>query len=322
MNMRIKVVMVMLGAVALFAAEHVTAEPKELAARLLEAMGEYERNHYRVSFELQRKLLAQGIKISDSHYPPTDADRATAALRYAEENGIPLEDVLAVAKAQVKASYAELEVSYPHPLIRNEQADRRWTFTGEGSPSAVMRFQWMLGLLVAAGDLSSLPLIDEAHSTLNYPWVREASACAYIRLAGADSVPFIRRLMADNRYTGSSFSPVLSLYLKEFRKATGINDEPLVFLCELAEKGENITHAAMADEELSKTLPGYSTSVQRLSTARRFAPKDASAGTLPNHDFRKKFHDVKEEIEQIPESERKDFRAKGELLDPERRKAP
>ena len=66
------------------------------------------------------------------------------------------------------------------------------------------------------------------------------------------------------------------------------------------------------DMLLIKYLPGYETSVQRLEAMERLA---ASA-----NEYRRKYGQPrKEELEKIPVEKRKDFRAKGELLDPERK---
>jgi len=69
---------------------------------------------------------------------------------------------------------------------------------------------------------------------------------------------------------------------------------------------------AELDKVLTAYLPGYSASVQRQNLAERMSDFEG-VGT------RGYFVNAKQEISKVPVQERKDFRAKGELLDPERK---
>lgn len=67
------------------------------------------------------------------------------------------------------------------------------------------------------------------------------------------------------------------------------------------------------DAMLSLYLPDYKSSIQRL----RLYQRVQTSGS----DFSKQyFAKIKSEIEETPKDKRKDFRANGELLDPERTK--
>jgi len=66
------------------------------------------------------------------------------------------------------------------------------------------------------------------------------------------------------------------------------------------------------DELLAAQLPGYKTSVQRAEFVERLAKSD--------DEYTKKYvKEAKAEIDKVPVKKRKDFRAKGELLDPKKR---
>jgi len=304
-----------LGIVALAATAQTDAEKEELADRLLEAMRQYERIHYKEAFEQHRKLLEQGIKISAPHYPPSVEARANAALQYAKTNGILLEAVLEVAKAQVMSSCTALKASFPNPPPGDGREGRKWELTGEGSAGATARYTWMQAVLVAAGDLSSLPLIEEANRSLNYPWARKSSALAYISIASTNSAPFLCRFMGDDRTTTEERFFVLEHFIKVLDNVQSINDESFAFLYGIVEKNSDVISINGADNILCRKLPGYSTSLQRLTVASRYAKDD-------NPYVKEYFASAKEAIEKIPENERKDFRTKGGLLDPDRKKEP
>jgi len=67
------------------------------------------------------------------------------------------------------------------------------------------------------------------------------------------------------------------------------------------------------DKVLCENLPGYSTSNQREMAAETMLKSE-------NDFVRGMGNSIKTEIEKTPKEKRKDFKAKGELLDPERLK--
>jgi hypothetical protein len=87
-------------------------------------------------------------------------------------------------------------------------------------------------------------------------------------------------------------------------------DDAHQFLLESVEKEKAGDTVKMIDQVLCETLEGYSASVQREKVADRMV----KAG--PEYS-RPHFEAVKAEIEKTPTAKRKDFTAKGELLDPE-----
>jgi hypothetical protein len=82
------------------------------------------------------------------------------------------------------------------------------------------------------------------------------------------------------------------------------------FMLEKVQAEEDL--AELLDAPLVNRIPGYSTSVQRAEIAERLA-------VSTSNEYRRKLWTLKkEEIAKTPAHERKDFRAKGELLDPGR----
>jgi len=323
-NMRM---MIGLGVVALVATAWASeTEKNELVDRLLEVMrrvpDKWPLQTNKTIAQGQENVQRQEIIIHVHPVPPSIEARANDALQYAKTNGIPLGDVLEAAKAQVKKSCAMLEDSYPKtPSSEERNARYKWMRIGEGSPDETTRYTWMLAVLVATGDLSSLPLIEEMHRSPNTQ-IREDAIRTYLRLAGTNAVSF-RTLIANNRYAESELTPPLFQFFQELKRTPDINDENILFLFEVMEKSSDACNAKQADDVLCEKLPGYSNSVQRLAVAKRYSEKGITTlEALSYYDFIVGFIDIKKEIEKIPENQRKDFRAKGELLDPDRKKEP
>ena len=292
-----RVLPITLSAAALTVAALTDTEKKELADRLFHVM---ERHPFTVVPSEKIQPVEEPGRIIIKAYIPFTKSRAASAFRYTETNGIPREAVLEAAKADVM-DYIALEAASP-----------------ENIAVAAHRFELMLWLLRASEDSSVPPFLEEVSFGAGGEWTRKNAVYAYIDLTGTNSVPFLRKLMADGRYAKSNFTFPLAEFLRILEKGQEINDESLAFLLEFVEKNEFTHNVRYVDRTLCKILPGYLNSVQRLAVAKWHSENgdpfsDATKGY---------FSEAKRAIEKIPESERKDFRAKGELLDPERRKAP
>jgi len=237
---------------------------------------------------------------------PAIADRAKTALQYAKTNNIPLEVVLEAAKAQIQLSCAVLEANETTPSI----------------DFAKMKCGWMLAVLLTAGDVSSLPFIEETSLGISNQWVRNDFINAYISFANTNAVPFLSRIKTDSRYMKSDFPSALVYFLQVLKKVPEVNDESFIFLYEIAEKDDNSYYIQHVDEALCEMLSGYSNSVQRLVAMRQHVDKSIPVTSPSAARLRNYFRNAKEEMEKIPEPQRKDFRAKGELLDPDRKKEP
>jgi len=88
-----------------------------------------------------------------------------------------------------------------------------------------------------------------------------------------------------------------------------------MFLLEKIETEEMGGSIELLDSVLCWQIPSYTNSVQRLAAVEKLLKNiRASRG-----DYFNRWNAVKEEIEKTPANERKDFRVKGELLDPERK---
>jgi len=71
------------------------------------------------------------------------------------------------------------------------------------------------------------------------------------------------------------------------------------------------------DEVLRRDVPGYATSVRRMEVAERLSASDKIG--LFGERIGDHWKPVKDEVAKTPNDKRRDFRAKGDLLDPERK---
>ncbi|MCL1919723.1 MAG: hypothetical protein FWG50_01390 [Kiritimatiellaeota bacterium] len=219
------------------------------------------------------------------------AAKAMRILGYAKENNIPPETVLEEAKAVARSSREAVEAGAsprPHEELRNCEC--------------------MLHLLDEAGDLPSLPFIEEM-SGMDDEGIRLCAVMAHMRLAGIGSLGFIRRAAADERYAKMNWHAVYSNFFRLIRQKGQDNprgvewDSLCAFLLERVLEERRGDIAESLDRFLCTGLPDYSGSTQRLAVTRRFAERDNSAY------FRK----AKEEAEKIPADKRTDLSGRFKL---------
>ena len=175
----------------------------------------------------------------------------------------------------------------------------------------------VLQLISCFGDRCTLPLFDEMSAASN-TWIRLNGYVGYIKVSGVDSVPFLNKILMDGLYTERDHCQIYDNFHRELMKID--NDKSsekfrkgLTFLLVSAQRDTMGNAANQLDKILCKLLPDYSISVQREQVATKFA-KDG------NEFYKNHFGKIRDEIEKTPTEKRKDFKAKGELLDPDRSK--
>jgi len=187
--------------------------------------------------------------------------------------------------------------------------------------------------LISFKDKSTLPFLDEM-SLSPCESIRSTAIRGCVEVLGVvDALPFISRMERDSRYTALDMSDA---YYKLLDLAVIITDYSLwkqgherfgrrvpatspypelsdedkkTLFTFLLEKIDTCGREGRIDNLLARQLPGYATSVQRAQAMEKFAQKE--------HDSY--WPEVKQEIDKVPANQRKDFRAKGELLDPDRK---
>jgi len=189
--------------------------------------------------------------------------------------------------------------------------------------------QSALRVLREMGDKQSLPLVEEISQAKHW-FIRIDAISTYVKIAGpVDVLPFIDRV--DTRVASSlhkrldqtaAYQALGSLILEDKippEMESFVAPRPPLpvlpraeqekvhsFMLEKIQTNKRENLVEQMDKILSEQLPDYKVSVQRLAVAERF-PKETY------------WQLIKAEIEKIPANERKDFRTKGELLDPERK---
>jgi len=185
-------------------------------------------------------------------------------------------------------------------------------------------------------DRHSLPLFEEMTESADFA-LRYYGMAGYVRVAGAvDSLPFIERITKKPGWGVLEYSPAYGaltaiafndrLFFNKIYNSTVSTPRPSPTELSPAEKRkvhtfmlekvqtENEWIVKLLDEALAEHLPGYSNSVQRMEIAERFAKSEEV--DLIGKRISDRWKPIKEEIEKTPANERKDFRAKGDLLDP------
>ena len=150
--------------------------------------------------------------------------------------------------------------------------------------------------------------------------VSDCAVDTYIAIEGGDSVPFLREHVARGKAGRSGrLSSSLRKFFSAYKKNNRNDDTAKLnaFLLELIQSADDFGDVYLMDRVLCDFLDGYAKSVQRTQAVQRFDNKIPKENYPDSYKFQKK---IKEEVEKTPEKERKDFRAKGELLDPDRLK--
>ena len=99
--------------------------------------------------------------------------------------------------------------------------------------------------------------------------------------------------------------------LKKTKTTSPLKDISGAYIFLLTEVQEGKYRGDILDKVLCENLPDYATSVQRQTAAETMMKTE-------NEFLRGMGNNINAEIEKTPKDKRKDFRVKGELLDPER----
>ena len=212
-------------------------------------------------------------------------------------------------------------------VVRALEADaRRYRQLAEETPATTNAFGGIitkrdtqrcvnvLNTLAVFRDRDTLPLYEDM-ITSTEDMIRHVGVYGYFQIAGMiDTLPLIDRLIRIPQWSAHNRS-FAYIELKRCIERSTPPPSDIAKVCDFAlrrvmEEGEEET---ILDRILCKHLPGYSTSVQRAEIVERRIRSDCEG-------IRDYWQPIKDEIAKTPVHERKDFRAKGELLDPERKK--
>lgn len=173
----------------------------------------------------------------------------------------------------------------------------------------------LLQVLAKSGDRKNLPLFEEMAISSN-DMVRFNGYIAYVRVVGTDAVPFIEKIIKTPHFNGLDqyrIYRVLGEQIKKEKKESPDKDLSKQYAYLLAKAVHTEIRSDIIDKILCENLPEYSTSIQRELAAETMMKS--------SNDYLRGMGDtIKSEIEKAPRKNRKDFKSKGELLDPDRNK--
>ncbi len=246
-----------------------------------------------------RTVVARTLMLN--HFDAQGRDSCDLVMAYAKSQGIPISNVVNEAITIAEEGFAMLESG---------------SITNEDVKASLLRYcRKALVLVCRPRDRVALPYL-ESKTVSQDKHIRLTAANGIINILGPDSIGFIRVAATNGLYGGTDIYGMYKTFggrLKVERKKTPeVNQvKSFDFLMGLAEKEESGSTVEMLDQILCETLDGYSTSVQRRQMAERLVKQG------PDY-CRHYFEEIGAMIEKTPKEKRKDFRAKGELFDPER----
>ena len=247
-----------------------------------------------------RTVVARTLMLN--HFDAQGRDSCDLVMAYAKSQGIPISNVVNEAKAIAEEGFAMLESG---------------SITNAEVKASILRYcRKALVLVCRPRDRSALPYL-ESKTVSQDEHIRWTAANGIINILGPDSIGFIRVAATNGLYSGTDLYSMYKTFggrLKAEKKTTPevTQAKAYDFLLGLAEKEESGGTVEMLDQVLFETLDGYAASVQRWQVAERMV----KAG--PDYS-RPHFEAIKAEVEKTPKAKRKDFTAKGELLDPDRK---
>ncbi len=181
----------------------------------------------------------------------------------------------------------------------------------------IMKCNCVFSVFGKMEDRSVLDFLEQK-STHSNELIRVDSSVAYVRIAGIDAISFIERKRSDGRFSELDLCKLFDFFRIRITREKGNNNncavnKALQFLLTTLETENNGEIASRLDKMLSDLLADYNESLQRFQVMERLSKHE-------NAYYRNLFKAKLLEIEKTPKEKRKDFKAKGEILDPDRGK--
>lgn len=261
----------------------------------------YQWNIYTTNLNLRTVVACSLLRSPKDYRLPRPDDML---LLYAKEHGIPISNM--VTEARIIAEEGIVMLSSGNISNREEKAD-------------LTRYcRKLITFMSHTKDLSALSYLENKSASVNED-IRETASRGVVNILGTGAIPFLRKVKSDGTHTPRDLYSLYESFGYKIRMEKKNNpkakvDDAYAFLLELVvEEEESGGTVKMLDRVLCETLDGYSTSVQREGVAERMVE------TGPDYS-RPHFEAIKAEVEKTPKAKRKDFTARGELLDPDRKR--
>jgi CheY-like chemotaxis protein len=192
----------------------------------------------------------------------------------------------------------------------------------------------LLEFLSQQGDKNVLPLLQEIFGAADAGCLFDVIS-AYIQIAGLDALDFVKKIRdgddprydkdGNRRITYILFARQIAQKHEQQQPVDGEKMADILdFALDLMLTTKDMDLVWRYDQALCKAFPRYETSVQREQVAVRVItrnpPFELRGSPFSFGSIESQFREVRQEIEKIPEPQRKDFCSKDELLDPNRKK--
>ncbi len=166
----------------------------------------------------------------------------------------------------------------------------------------------LINFMGALGDPEFLPWLEQQATGSELSRIREYAATSYVKIAGLDAVPFVRKILSgsDERYGLSCKYLVSKEFFDQIAKSEAAKapqekiDDAYGMLVDQAQTVAYVGHADEIDKFLCERLQGYRASVQRERVVERFLN---SANEIARTNFKKK----QDEIQKTLKTERVDL---------------
>lgn len=245
---------------------------------------------FHVKAENAEQLLQSKLSLLDNYHPPMP-DPIPLIIQFARTNNIP--DAIVVATV----------VSTANQLKDKIEKNKKQSYL-------IFKFNQILRFLVSLDNKEALSFLEMASSSSNQ-WIKINATLSYIKIAKGSALDGIKGIMLKNKFDGRNREEIYNEISKHVTTKKEKEKFSTYLLEQVAIENDDETTCKM-DAMLSSCLPDYRSSTQRLLLYQRVQ----MSGSIFAKNY---FSKVKKEIEEMPETSRKDFSAKGELLDPERR---
>ena len=166
----------------------------------------------------------------------------------------------------------------------------------------------LVGIIGTLGDLEFLPWLEKKTVGSEPSRLRERTAISYVKIAGLDAVPFVRKILSgkDEKFDFHCKNLVSMEFFDQIANAEGVKapqgkiNAAYAMLIEQVLNEQNESIAWELDKHLAQHLPEYKASHQRNVVLSHFLQS-------PNEIARANFRKKQEELQKTPKAERTDL---------------
>ena len=219
----------------------------------------------------------------------------TAIPEFAEKNGIPKAVYVKIFEHVIDEDLAYFE--------KEAAKNNNLGFYGDRGARAAGN----IILMGKIGDPAFLPYLEKMSESFRMG-TRTQASIAYVKIAGLDAVPFVRKILSekDEKYDFHCKYLATKEFFEQIAKAESEKapqkkiDAAYKMLVEQAQTVAYVGHADEIDKFLCERLQGYRASIQREKIVERFVDSE-------NEIARANFGKKRDEIQKTPKAERTDL---------------